>query len=81
MFLSVSCHSGRRGEETPRSFVLGERTITVTEVLDQWHGPDHRWFKVLGSDGTGYVLRRDDRTDSWELAGIVGPGHALTLRR
>ena len=67
----VCCHSGWRGEETPRSFFLGEREIPVREVLVQWRDPEYRWFKVLGDDGARYVLRRDDLGDTWELQELI----------
>lgn len=63
----MECYSGHRGEETPRRFAFGERNIEVTEVQDRWHGPDHRYFKILGDDGATYILRRDDEADVWEL--------------
>ncbi len=67
MPIRVQCYSGHRGEETPRRFWLGERTVDVTEVRDRWLSPDHRYFKVLGSDGAIYILRYDAHTDQWEM--------------
>jgi hypothetical protein len=67
LHVAVECHAGYRGEETPRAFVLGEHRIVVAEVLDRWLAPDHRYFKVKGSDGHTYVLRHDSRHDRWEL--------------
>ena len=49
--IEVECYAGHRGEETPRRFHLGERTIEVTEVLDQWLATDHRYFKLRGKGG------------------------------
>ena len=49
--IHVECHAGYRGEETPRRFFLGERTIEVADILDRWLGPVHRYFKVRGDDG------------------------------
>ena len=39
----------------------------VAEVLDQWLAPDHRYFKVLGSDGALYILRHDSESGLWDL--------------
>jgi hypothetical protein len=64
----VECYAGHRGEETPRRFFIGEREIAVTEVIDRWLAPDHRYFKVEGDDGDRYVLRHDSARDVWELA-------------
>jgi hypothetical protein len=65
--VDVECYAGYRGEETPRRFRLGERSVDVREVLDQWHAPDHRYFKVRGDDGDAYILRHDMVRDRWEL--------------
>ncbi len=65
--LEVVCYAGHRGEETPRSFRLGEREIDVVEVVDRWLAPDHRYFKCRGSDGGVYILRYDVAGDRWEL--------------
>ena len=67
MRVCVECYGGHKGEETPRRFYLGEREIEVAEVLDCWLDPDHRYFKLRGSDGGAYILRHDTRTAVWEL--------------
>lgn len=67
MIIRVDCYAGYRGEETPRRFVLGERRIEVTDVIDCWLGSDHRYFKVVGADGATYILRHDVPTGCWEL--------------
>ena len=65
--IDVECYAGHRGEETPRRFHLGQRTIEVSEVLDQWLAIDHRYFKLRGQEGATYLLRHDDVSGSWEL--------------
>jgi hypothetical protein len=55
----VDCYAGYRGEETPRTFVLGDRRVEVEQVIDRWLAPNHRYFKVTGSDGHTYILRHD----------------------
>jgi hypothetical protein len=62
----VECHAGYRGEETPRRFRLGPRSLEVVEVLDRWLAPDHRYFKVRADDGATYILRHEGET-GWEL--------------
>lgn len=61
----VECYSGYRGEEAPRRFFPGDRTVEVVEVLDRWLTPDHRYFKVRGDDGDVHVLRHDPEADVW----------------
>ena len=65
--LIVTCYAGYRGEEEPREFSIGERKIHVVELLDRWLSPDHRYFKVRGSDKNTYILRHDFATNEWEL--------------
>ena len=57
--LQVECYAGYRGEETPRRFSIGTRSIEVLDVIDQWLEPDHRYFKVRGDDDGIYILRHD----------------------
>ncbi len=65
--LKVECYAGYRGEETPRRFHIGRRAVEISEILDRWLGPDHRYFKVSGDDGGTYILRHDAEKDRWEL--------------
>lgn len=72
--LHVECYAGYRGEETPRRFTIGERTVEVAEVLDRWLAPDHRYFKVRGEDGGMYILRHDLESSDWELTFFQAKG-------
>ncbi len=63
----MECYAGYRGEETPRAFLLGKHRVEVEKVLDRWLAPDHRYFKVQGSDGGLYILRHDVPSDLWEV--------------
>jgi hypothetical protein len=64
--ISVECYAGHRGEQTPRTLILGGRRIDVVRVVDAWLAPDHRYFKLKCADGT-YLVRHDERSDTWEL--------------
>jgi hypothetical protein len=65
--VDVACSAGHRGEQTPRTLILGERRLDVAEVLDAWLAPDHRYFKLRAADGDTYLVRHDERSDTWEL--------------
>lgn len=39
----------------------------VDELLDQWYGPDDKFFKVCGDDGNLYILRHNLKADEWIL--------------
>lgn len=68
MELRVECYAGFRGEQEPRQFWLGERRLTVREIVDRWIEPGRRWFKVRADDGDTYILRHDAGAGAWELA-------------
>ena len=65
--VGVECYAGHRGEQTPRTLILGDLRIVVAEVVDAWLAPDYRYFKLRGSDGDTYLVRHDERSDTWEL--------------
>jgi hypothetical protein len=35
--------------------------------VDRWISPDHRYFKIVGSDDATYIIRHDTETWQWEL--------------
>lgn len=74
--IRVECYAGHRGEEAPRRFWIGERLVTVSEVLDRWLAPDHRYFKVAGDDGAVYLVRLDLEADRWEMTMFTRRGGA-----
>ncbi len=65
--LRVECYAGYRSDEEPRRFFIGQREIVIDTILDRWLAPDHRYFKVRGSDGGTYILRHDLSDNRWEL--------------
>lgn len=65
--IRVVCYAGYRAEETPQRFYIGEREIKVSEILDSWLSPEHRYFKLRGDDGGIYIFRYDVKKDFWEL--------------
>ena len=65
--IRVECYAGYQAEQTPQRFYMGERKIEVSEVLDCWISPDHKYFKVRGDDHGIYILRYDTHKDQWEL--------------
>ena len=65
--VKVECYAGYRGEQRPLRFYLNERCIEISEILDQWYGPDYRYFKLLGDDKGIYILRHAMEDGYWEL--------------
>jgi hypothetical protein len=66
MRLQVVCYSGRKEDERPVRFQLGDHEYFVEEVVDQWYGPGDTFFKVRTSDDNLYVLRRHSSTPEGE---------------
>jgi hypothetical protein len=54
--------------------ILGECRIAVAEVVDAWLSPDHRYFKLTGADGNTYLVRHDERSNTWELTMFLASG-------
>ena len=67
MRLEVECYSGRKEDEHPVRFRIGENAYLVEEILDQWYGPNDNYFKVLADDGNFYILRRAQASGEWSL--------------
>jgi hypothetical protein len=67
MLVRVETYSGYGGVDMLRRFWLDGREVEVADNLDQWPGPDYRYFKVKDKDGNLYVLRLDENRLEWEL--------------
>jgi len=67
MKITVTCYSGHRADESPRSIQFDALTIQVKEIVDRWLSTDHRYFKILGDDHATYIIRQDTVSDEWEL--------------
>lgn len=65
--VTVECYSGYRGDESPRRFHMGTKMVEISEILDRWLDPAHRYFKVRGEDNAIYILRHDITAGHWEL--------------
>ena len=46
MKLHVQCYSGSKADQRPVRFRLEDREYLVEEILDQWYGPEHIFFKT-----------------------------------
>ena len=75
MAIRAECYAGYQGEQEPLAFWLGERRLTVRDVVDRWVAPEQRWFEVDASDGNVYVLRHDELSEAWEIVAYArAPG-------
>ena len=48
-------------DERPLRFRLDGHEYLVEEVVDQWYGPEHAFFKLRVDDGNLYILRMRPR--------------------
>lgn len=64
--LRVERYAGHRADTEPRRLHVGQREVSVMEILDRWLDPRHRYFKLRGDDGI-YMLRHDTIEDRWEM--------------
>ena len=67
MKIAVKCYSGYRVDEKPKSIRFDSSVIKVEQIIDQWLGPDHRYFKFIGDDNATYIIRQDMDSLDWEL--------------
>ena len=67
MRLQVQCYAGRKADERPVRFRMGERDYMVEEIVDQWYGPDDQFYKVRADDGNLYILRQNIADREWSL--------------
>lgn len=65
--VKVDCYSGYKVNQRPLAFSLGRKRLNVKEIIDQWYGPDHLYFKILAEDENIYILRYSEINDHWEL--------------
>jgi len=67
VLITVQTYSGYKADERPISFTVVDRRFEVREILDQWQGEDHTYFKLFADDKNLYILRHDKEADEWEM--------------
>ena len=65
--MRVECYAGRKADERPLRFSLDGHDYLVEEILDQWYGPSHTFFKLRANDGNLYILGHREEGDEWTL--------------
>lgn len=70
--IEVIAYAGGRGEEQPRAIRVGQRTVTVSALLEAWieagREPEEgtrRWFRVRLEDGRTGAVYHDEALDAW----------------
>ena len=67
MRIEVEAYSGHKPDERPMRFRLGDRWLSVVDVVDRWFDPDAIYFRVRAEDGDLYILRHVEGSDIWTL--------------
>ena len=65
--IRVECYAGHCADTEPRRLHIGGRAVTVTQIIDRWLDPRHRYFKLCGDDGGIDLIRHDTASDRWDL--------------
>ena len=45
--MQVQCYAGRKADERPVRFRIGDRDYMVEEIIEQWYGPDESFYRGL----------------------------------
>lgn len=69
--IEVIAYSGYKSNERPLRFVLNDKSVEISGVLDRWYGEEHDYFKVLADDGCVYLLKWHRSLDIWFLVKVI----------
>jgi hypothetical protein len=82
--ITVHCRSSHKGDETPTSLTLEDRTLLVRRVVAEWleesDGLRCHHFRLVTTCGATLVIARDLRSDLWRLVSSDSgfePRHSL----
>jgi hypothetical protein len=65
--IQVVAYCGYKGEQEPRSLIIGGERLDVLGVADRWYDPKASYFNVRASDGALSLLRCDTESMGWTL--------------
>jgi hypothetical protein len=65
MIVRVQCYAGRKADERPVRFRIGDRDYLVEEIVEQWYGPDATFYKVRADGDHLYLLSLHASTGTW----------------
>jgi hypothetical protein len=67
MIVQVQCYAGRKTDERPVRFQIGDRDFIVEQIVEQWYGPDDSFYKVRAHDGKTYLLQHHTSDGTWSI--------------
>ena len=71
--LKVECYTSSKLNERPVAFSLSNSRYKIEEIIDRWYGEGSRYFKIKADDDNIYLLKYDERMDSWEWVFYQNP--------
>jgi hypothetical protein len=67
MIVKLQCYAGRKADERPVGFQIGDRDFIVEQIVGQWYGPDDSFYKVRAHDGKTYLLQHHGSDVTWSI--------------
>jgi hypothetical protein len=64
---SVESRQDKERGNVPARIGFAGAMQDVVEILDQWVGEDHRYFRVRTADDARFLLRLDETDHTWSL--------------
>jgi hypothetical protein len=69
--IEVYAYSGYKANERPTAFIMDNRTLNVSRIIDRWYGAEHDYYKILAEDGGIYLIRWHRILDLWFLVKVM----------
>jgi hypothetical protein len=63
----VECHSDYEYAERPISLTWNGQHLAISEIIDRWHIPGARCFRVRTVDGQVFELFYGELYDEWRI--------------
>ena len=73
IIVEVQCYAGRKADERPVRFRIGDRDYMVEEIVEQWYGPENNFYKVSADDHHLYLLSLQTSTGIWGVELLPSP--------
>jgi hypothetical protein len=70
MIVEVQCYSGRKADERPIRFRIGDCDHMIVEIVERWYGPDDSFYKVRTDNGKTYLLRHHTTDGTWSIESV-----------
>jgi hypothetical protein len=69
--IEVHAYSGYKANERPTAFMIDNRMLNVSHIIDRWYGLEHDYYKILADDGAVYLIKWHRIPDLWFLVKVM----------